>query len=565
MSRIDDENAKTLRPALDVIVGMDVPTADYTGASASGNYAGTNETLNGSPERVILMDLIGDGFQNDGNAEPLSTGVNGFLSSKGTALSLTVTFSNADSNTDDLVIISYEDGVLTKTSYAGSGSTRTITIPASNTTRSRITRAILGNAWWYDNESLVSCKVSLRGVETKLDNPELQMSDIEFVGYEPNDITDKIGSIGTEYPIYYTSGFYGDMAPVRQFYLGEQLQYEDKKLTVHGYDATYKLDGDYAGKYVGNASDNITGGGIRKYFDEISAMVTDAGITHTYDTSGADGHFDAGAPFLLPKISKRQIISQAVNIYRTVMRYFATGPDPADDVDLPIFFGYVDAGIPTMTIGKGNTVKTITDTTKPIVTVEPVISTLSFNRYLVEVGASAAIQTMNASNTQIVETSDPYYAFTSSGATVTKITPYKYKVDPTSASYTINGRRIYLAGDGSGNYLPLTYTNGQSGIKVTLSDVDGPYEGVGYVKGASTYGVPIWDVDHPEALEYLLDRSNLLYTFDFRGDPRLQPRDYIQIDVDGSGTLVPMTIESIDINHENGGTTSTIVARKGLI
>ena len=573
MSRIDDENAKTLRTAMDVIVGMDVPTATYTGASASGNYSGTNGTLNGSPERVILMDLIGDGFQNDGNAQPLSSDVNGFLSSKGSALTITATFAaeydadnNEITNTDDLIVISYVDGVLTKTAYPGSGTTRTATIAASNNTRHRVVRAVVGSAFWYDNNTLISCDVSLRGVETKLDNPELQMSDIEFAGYEPNDITDKIGTIGTEYPIYYTAGYYGDMSTVRKFYLGEQLEYKDKKVTIHGYDATYKLDGDYAGKYVGTASDNLSGGGIRKYFDEIDAMVTASGVTHIYDTSGADTHFDVGAPFLLPKIPKRQIISQAVNLYRTVMHYIDPGSgDPVDEADIPIYFGYVDAGIPTMTIGKNSKITTINDTTRPVVMVEPVINTITFNRYLIEVGASnISIQSGNATNTQIVETPDPYYSFTASGATVSKISPYKYKLVPSSASNTVSGRRIYMTTD-EDRYMPLTYTDGNDGVAVTLPDVDGPYHGVGYVSGGSTYTVSIWDLEQPEALQYLLNRSNLLYTFDFRGDPRLQPRDYIRVDVDGSGTLVEMTIESIDIKHEGGGTTSTITARKGLI
>lgn len=549
---------------MSVIVGMDIPTVNVSTSSATGNYSGSSETLNGPPERVVLMDLIGDGFLNDGTAEPLSTDIGGYLSSKGT--NLTVTISLAESSDDDLIIIDYVNGTLEKRTFSGSGATRTATIPASDTDRYRIARAVVGNAWWYDNDTLISCTLNLRGVETKLDNPQLQMSDIEFVGYEPNDITDKIGSIGTEYPIYYTAGYYGDMSPVRKFYLGQQLEWNDNQITIHGYDATYKLDEAYDGVYVGNASDNISGGGIKAYFDKIDAMVTAAGIDHVYDTTGSDNHFDAGSPFLLQNKPKREIIAQAVNMYRTVMHYVSSGPDPVDDVDIPIFFGYVDAGIPEMKIGKSATIKTITDTTKPTVTVEPVISTIIFNDYLVEVASSnAAIETRQANNTQIVPTADPYYSFSASGGTITKLSPYKYKLVPTATSQTINGRRVYLGAIYDSD-LPLTFSNGKSGITVTLPDVCGPYEGVAYVSGASTYGVRIWDTtDQPEALEYLLSRSNLMYTFDFRGDPRLQPRDYIQVDVDGSGVLVPMTIDSIDITHADGGTKSTIVARKGLI
>ena len=89
-----------------------------------------------------------------------------------------------------------------------------------------------------------------------------------------------------------------------------------------------------------------------------------------------------------------------------------------------------------------------------------------------------------------------------------------------------------------------------------------PYMGVGryQIVGSSSSQVLF-----PEpALENLLERSNITGSFTWKGDPRMQPRDVINFHrLDG--TVEEVTIESITLKHEGGGTSAEIVYRKGVV
>ena len=67
----------------------------------------------------------------------------------------------------------------------------------------------------------------------------------------------------------------------------------------------------------------------------------------------------------------------------------------------------------------------------------------------------------------------------------------------------------------------------------------------------------------------LFDRSNIGGAFTWKGDPRMQPRDVVnfhRVDPDSNGNEVVelITIESISLIHEGGGTKATIAYRKGI-
>ena len=65
-------------------------------------------------------------------------------------------------------------------------------------------------------------------------------------------------------------------------------------------------------------------------------------------------------------------------------------------------------------------------------------------------------------------------------------------------------------------------------------------------------------------LQEMLRRSNVKGSFTWKGDPRMQPRDIIHFHrLDG--TVEDVTIESITLKHEGGGTTAEITYRKGVI
>ena len=549
MPTLAEENKKILRRSLDVLVGMDIPFVEISSVTATGNYSGSSEEVNGTMQEPILMDLSNGGFKNDGLAVPLGDDTDGFVSEIGTNLVLTVTLEESSNNR--IVVVGYIGGNIHKWEFSGSGSSRTITIPG-NTERIIVNRVICGESFWFDNSNLVSCNLQLRAVETKIDNPELQMSEIEIEGYEPNDITDIIGYIGTGYPIYYTSGYPGDMAPMRKFYLGEPIDFEDKIVKIKGYDATYKLDTEFEGVYIGIADQNGNGG-ITKYFNTVSTMITNSGVEHEYTNEYDNIAYEDGGPLFIPNIPKRSIIAQMVNLFRYTVFNLIPGT-----VYLPVYINYVDAGMPKMWTGKDESKYKILEwISKPNIIVDPAVATVEMNVLASDVATSATVDSVTVTGSRVIETSDPFYSFSTSSGTVTWLSPYSYRIKA-NGKPTISGRQIYTE-DRSGydNYSPLIVSSGGNGVTITLDDFNciNMYNGGdGFLYGDWTY-----------LLGKLMTRSNISYEFEYRGDPKLQPRDYIRADIDGSGTLVDMTIDTIELKHEGGGTSSTIVARKGFI
>ena len=58
-------------------------------------------------------------------------------------------------------------------------------------------------------------------------------------------------------------------------------------------------------------------------------------------------------------------------------------------------------------------------------------------------------------------------------------------------------------------------------------------------------------------------------SFTWKGDPRMQPRDVVEFhraerDSDGNEVVELITIESISLIHEGGGTKATLTYRKGI-
>jgi len=65
-------------------------------------------------------------------------------------------------------------------------------------------------------------------------------------------------------------------------------------------------------------------------------------------------------------------------------------------------------------------------------------------------------------------------------------------------------------------------------------------------------------------LAEMLKRSNITGSFTWKGDPRMQPRDVVNFHrLDG--TVEKITIETITLKHEGGGTTAEITYRKGVV
>lgn len=560
MSLIDVENSKRIRNAMTVICGMDVPedVGEFSvNADLSGSYD-TGGELKTFPERGVYMDLSGDGFINNGLAKPLPANHTGILSKVYPSglpyeLNVYVLLANPVNKATNINIFCWDDMGLhrdTQTITKGSDS-KTIKITGVNG-RIEVVKISFGESWWFDNSNLISCDVNLRSVETKVADPELQISDIEITGYMKDDVINQLANVGENYPIYYSCGYSGDMSPVRKFYLSGGIELSDHQITIHGEDATKFLENEYGGLFVGNL--NGTGGGIGRYIDVAHKILEGANIEHRYVNDYSDDFYLDGEPFLIEQISKRKIIAQMVN-------YLSFAFKSAKE-NYGCFFDYVDAGIPTITAGKPKVAKLdIKDISDLKITTDRYIKKISINTPIADPEESYTdIETVSIKGSTVRSVSDPCYAFSVSAGTVSMINPYTYGLKA-NGSATVRGRKISIY-DPSDNliYSPFIVESKTGGVEeVVLDDMCG---------GIFTAQAEDGNIYATESILYqmltaLINRSVLVYEFTYRGDPRLQPRDYINVLIDD--VYKPMTIESITLNHQDGGLTSTIVARGGFI
>lgn len=551
---IDEANTKILRPAMDVVVQVEINSAEISQLTATNAYSQGDV---GQTDLIpILMDLSNGGFLNNGAAVPL--GDDYIVSRIGSSLIITATTDSTKNLA--LTAIGYVDGAIKKwQTEADTNTTKTLTIPASDK-RIIITSVVIGDIWRFDNSNLVECSGVLRGVETKVENPELQMSEIEIKAYMPNDITTDIGSIGTDHPILYTAGYPGDMSPVRKFYMSEQIEWENGVITIKGTDATRFLDDEFEGEILGHNSDRSNG--INLYINAIDDILTDSGIDHEFINEYAqyDKYYSDSPPLLIKKQSKRKVIAQAVNWLRADTSWY--DDMPTDE----IYLNYVDAGIPKLATGKLTQVKEINGISKPSIQIEPYITQIACTMLHVQVSDSyETIEKVNigANGSVIKEVSDPYYDFSASSGLAYRFSPYKY-VFKNATSATISGKRIYESDKTDTlSFSPWieNRVTDKSGIRVTLDDYNDWFVLYFSTGPSSGYANDL----RRDSMWAMFNRSNILYGFEYRGDPRLQPRDYIKADVDGSETLVDMTIDSIEFSHESGGYKQKITARKGLV
>lgn len=553
MATIREENQKLLRQPLKVECGMSVKLDDINEISIIGggydNYAGDVSEQVATP---IYMDLSNGGFVNDGFAVPLEEEHPGIIS-RIAPLTLVVYMDNPEEVPPIVTIIGTEDGVLKTWRF-----TRQVCqIPGY--TRKIITHIVIGYAWQFDNSNLISCDVQLRGVETTCDNPSLQMSEIEIKGYEPNDITDVISQLGENYPIWYTSGYLGDMSEIRRFYLDGQISWIDKVITIRGVDATKFLDKEFAGTYLGNTSAIMTGG-LNQLFSTYNSMIASAGVDAEYTNELLnEAYFNNRCDAIyLPKKSIRELIAQASNLFKL--------DETATDSGFNMQFNYVDAGRPKLTISKriADAVETIDNIGELEITSEPQIKEIRINAPLTFVNASASIKTDTIQGTVFEELSEPYYSFTASAGTITRLSPTTYKLKSTTQrSITVSGRKITLYDPtDDGSKTPFIYLRRDehrealaNGRTIELNDFYG-FEGIWDT--SETVTEQLWAICNQMAAV-----SPITYKFKWRGNPHLQPRDHINVIINGSA--VKMTIDTMTLEHENGGLVSQITARKGWI
>ena len=566
MTTIVEENRKALRRAVRVECGLQEsktgPTsvdpvnaeADLTGLANidSGLFAAT------------LMDLAGSGFLNDGGAIPMQTdtdsGRYGYISEE--TAKADGTFDNpvgvtvqADQNWDRITLQvrgQYGQTKLIQVTPTWAGGQATVYV--DNWTpgeRVYIIGVFLGLAWVWNNENLLSVTADLHSVGTELGG-ELEVSSIEIQAYETTDYTDVIGRIQRGAPIYYTAGYDGNQSLPRKFYLSEPISWDNNVLNIKGQDASYLLDGvevpAFANFYAGEVSARYA----------IRPRIESALETITYDTVGSFPDIrikptgDDGFDVRYDRKPARAVVSEHVDLFRN-----------ADHLRIT----YVDAGRPTIYYGANGTRWTI---------------------YADEISEFNAIAELRKNELRI--TLPDYYEFYNTSIEQVDATIGKnYFVDldppvPTSnvwitptptSSEQINCERFKFKAAATRQYTVYGYQaleNIEPGNDPYVASISGSGEVFTFQFVYPNYVTTDNYQLTKMAVADLLSRSNVKYEFTYRGNPEIQPRDILNVEIatweNGSMTKrwETMTVDTVTLEHsEGGGFASKITARKGVV
>lgn len=590
MTTIAEENRKTLRRAMDVRCGFAEATEKTANVVPFGHMVDYAGLANADDEHQVgvFMDLAGDGFRNDGEAIPMETDSTtyryGYISAAVAdndgsfpgGFGIRVTSSVHWKEATLWIVGQYGEERIQKYDMVWSGNQSELQVEDwTPGTRASIVGIYLGRSWLWDNENLVSVNLDLHGVSTEIGG-ELEVSSIEIQAYETEDYSDTIGDIAVGSPIWYTAGYEGDMSPTRTFYLSEPISWQDNVLTVRGQDATMFLEnketpGLYENSYV-FPKDIILG--------RVGAALE--GIPYR-DIWSIDEYFDMADPppeVYLPAAAPRSILSTYSNIFRGEYLHVM----------------YVDAGVPTLYTGPFAEVRTVyaDEISELDAIAEQNINKVGANIYTNYIVWNPSIETVDAvaGKTYFIDLDPP--CSTLSGGVQISPTPTSWsRLSPTrlkfkaaaTTTYTIAGWQVpdnYEAGD-----TPYTVTGLKQGGEYIFDMEMQAFEGA---LGSLT----------KIALTDLLKRSNVMYEFTYRGDPWMQPRDVLaveiatwengQILIDGlcpSTDLYPaadlyphatyrpgrlpvrrwetMTVDTLTLEHSEGGLVSKIKARKGML
>ena len=565
MTTIAEENRKTLRQAVNVLCGLREITDEPTSITPRNCESDYNGLANIEPTLLttVLMDLGGNGFPNTGEARPMQTESDsqyryGYISAE--AAKPDGTFDNRPGvrivagqkpqyvtlelrgQYGESKVVRYEP------TWPQYGSYATLYIDSWNPgERVYIVGVFLGVAWIWNNDNLLSANLDLRSVGTEIGG-ELEVSSIDIQALEENFDADIIGRIPKGAPIWYSAGYAGDMSEGRTFYLSETLNWDDKTLTVKGQDASMLLDN----VEIAVDCDNYSSGW---YMDHVIGKRIRAALASiTYEEVGASPVKEAeGLQVILYEAkAARSIISEYTGVFREADYFRVT---------------YVDAGRPTLTFGQVEKQWSIyADEISEFDTI------IERNKKTLKMTLPEYYLQYNADIKDVSATSGKTYF-------VTLDPPCPYEnvwIDPAPTSYTeINCSVLKFVAAATRSYKIYGYET-----LANLLDANNPYSVTETNAGEEykfDFDLPLFNMTSggsltKRALTYLLDRSNIVYEFTYRGNPHIQPRDivYVEIATWENGSMTKhwetMTVDTVTLEHsEGGGLSSRIRARKGAV
>lgn len=587
MTTIAEENRKHLRKAMTVDCGFRETAEEPTSITPVGSDPGYTGLANFGHEHLttILMDLAGDGFLNDGRAVPMQTDTDsyryGYISEEAakadgtftTPLGITLEADN-QYNKITVEIMDQSGNVQTKMldPIWFAGQTTVYIDSFTPGQRAYIVGVYLGKAWIWTNENLLSVNADLRSVSTVIGG-ELEVSSLSIEAYEPNDPTEFIGNIPLGAPIWYIAGYDGDLAPMRKFYLSEVASWEDNVLNVQGQDASSLLDSkEVTWQWYTIPSNNS----VTWVVQDMLELALDS---VAYDTIGSEPQLTYGnsQDIYFEAIQARSLISQLTNFYR--------------DADY-LRVTYVDAGRPCLTWGgNGKTFTIYADEISDFKSsAEQNINEITVNLSTYAEGAKTEFERIDAvaNRTYYIEFDVP-------------VTRVYWNPEPKSREIIGYRKAKFVAAETTEYVISVNY------LETIIDDGDNPYiarsftQGISYAIDETMQSLLIDSGSLPKlSLPELLSRSNQTYEFTYRGNPHIQPRDVLNVEVatwsdvyetvDGlfpatdlypANDLYPyavykkvrkmikrweiMTVDSVTLEHKEGGLTSTIRARKGVV
>ena len=577
MATINSENAKQIRDPMEIYIhlfaGGSATIGSYTAYSPYKSY---DSTLgNTSWAMRSIADLAGDGFPLDGSVEWFDSSItpsanNGKLGVRGVAGSNVQIKVTASGTLTSITVASQNVGTITVggVSYPSTG-LNVIPINATSATlqfspsdsdeRAMVDYIIPGAEFSITNDNLVSCNLSLRS-DLNVNGHTWEESEIEISMYYPYDISSTFAYIQSNFPITYQAGYDSDLSEIRRFYLSEPITEENNVVTIRGVDASHLLDEKIMNEQWITTN---TGNSREAIYNKFVQAIQAAGIKLVHKQNVSKANSGTTQYAILPEMSTRDFVSEVMNL---TLSYRRSGT----------YYGiqFVDAGIPSVEFGDGKTFGNTwtinkSDCADWVESYEQNIAriqeTNDERKYNESIGIARNVDGDNIAskvkgevNQEFEYNFDGYYH----GANVVDDHPWG---TGTKYAFTIisdTPSRIFFKVKKKG-----ATTFGVFAFPVTISGGVSSYSNPNNLPGITIdydpfiYGI-LTDANGATVFNYpsLFNRSLRTGSFTFKGDPRQQPLDYLNIvdDTKSPTTTITARITSIDLSHEGGGTTAVI-------
>lgn len=574
---IDIENAKQIRKPMEIYIhffaGSSASISSYGVTSTYKSYDSTLDNTSWAMRNIT--DLANGGFPLDGSCEWFDSAItpsatNGKLGLRGTVGSNVVVSISSASTLTSITIASKNVGDIVHGANTypsldvnvipinSTSATLTFT-PADAYARIEINYIVPGAEFTITNDNLVSCNLALRGNLNVIDHT-WEESEIEISMYYPYSIADTFAYIGEDFPITYQAGYDDDLSQLRKFYLSEPIEQNGNVISIHGVDASHLLENMTMPEQW---MTSITGKSHQTIYEKFYKTISDAGINVVNYVKWSGSSSGATQYAILPEMLARDFVSSVMNLTLNHKRG-AT------------YYGiqFVDAGIPSVEFGDGKTFGNTwnlnkSDCAEWIEQFDQNISTIKNSDSDHKINESISISNnyyriqdeITGEVNQIIETNfDGFYMSAAVGHTVAPSGSYTYYAGtPISSTPTRFVFKIKTKGNYGWLYVlgrPSTITGGTN----RFSNPNG-LSGIVIEVNPTIYGT-FTDSNGETVFNYpsLFNRSLRTGSFKFKGDPRMQPLDYINVTndtSDGRGN-VTARITSIELTHEAGGTTAVI-------